>query len=280
VEGLIDFFEPIPNGQPFLARGSIAWAPVAFLTEIFRQIEFSNPNPADFFRGFITLKERTAQECIDPNSQVFRHAPIHAEHLRADETYAAIRHKFRPAVILAEVKQYPPFHDTISRELRRRFPSCMLCAPVHSLEERDGTLKVRPIFLEKLKSYQIPMGGNPVCRSKVPGLTRQKRHAVAVSVILLPNQPVLCAVWICDPCFFQSNVGQALFKRAGSAQLKRNKGRHLGRLQGLRGRWTLHKCLLVSSALLSVGFSTRRWLARIVRHLHVRKFYGINGSLS
>lgn len=92
------------------------------------------------------------------NSQVFRHAPIHAEHLRADETYAAIRHKFRPAVILAEVKQYPPFHDTISRELRRRFPSCMLCAPVHSLEERDGTPKVRPIFLEKLKSYQIPMG--------------------------------------------------------------------------------------------------------------------------
>ena len=42
----------------------------------------------------------------------------------------------------------------------------------------------------------------------------------------------------------------------------------------------LHKCLLVSSALLSVGLSTRRWLARIVRHLHVRKFYGINGSLS
>ena len=64
MEGLIDFLEPIPHGQPFLARGSIAWAPVAFLTEIFRQVEFSNPNPVDFFRGYISLKERTAQECI------------------------------------------------------------------------------------------------------------------------------------------------------------------------------------------------------------------------
>ena len=42
---------------------------------------------------------------------------------------------------------------------------------------------------------------------------------------------------------------------------------------------SLHKCLFVTSALLCVGFSTRRWLARIVRHLHVRKLYGSNESL-
>ena len=37
------------------------------------------------------------------------------------------------------------------------------------------------------------------------------------------------------------------------------------------GAASLHKCSLVTSALLCVGFSTRRWLARIVRHLHARK---------
>jgi hypothetical protein len=148
VDGLIDFLEPIPNNQPFLSRGSIAWAPVAFLTDTVRQIEFSNSNPADFFKGFITLKEKTAQECLDPKSQVFRHAPIHSEHLRANETYAAVRHKFRPVIILAEVKSYPSLHETIAKELRRRFPSCLLCAPVHSLEGKDGTSNVKPIFLE------------------------------------------------------------------------------------------------------------------------------------
>jgi hypothetical protein len=176
VDGLIDFLEPIPNNQPLLSRGSIAWAPVAFLTDTFRQIEFSNSNPVDFFKGFITLKERTAQECLDPGSQVFRHAPIHSEHLRANETYAAVRHKFRLVVILAEVKSYPSFHETIAKELRRRFPSCLLCAPIHSLEGRDGTSKVRPIVLEKLKSYQIPMafyiGKYPPLR---PGIVRFDR---------------------------------------------------------------------------------------------------------
>ena len=88
---------------------------------------------------------------------MFRHPPIHAEHLRANKAYGAIRHKFRPVVILAEVKPYPKFHENIARELRRRFPSCVFCAPIHSLEDRDGNLKVRPVFLEKLKSYQVPM---------------------------------------------------------------------------------------------------------------------------
>jgi len=113
VEGLIDFLEQIPNGQPFLARGSIAKAPVAFLTETFRQVEFSNPNPADFFRGYITLKERTAEECLHPNSGMFRHPPIHAEHLRANKACGAIRH---PGCYSSRSETVPE----ILREYRKR----------------------------------------------------------------------------------------------------------------------------------------------------------------
>ena len=157
MDGLIDFIEPIPSGEAFLAKGSIGWAPVAFLNDLFREICFSNPNPADFFKGYINLREHSGQECLDRDSTVFCHHPIHSEHLRANEAYGAVRHKLRPAVVLAEVKSYPKFHERLARELRQRFPSCFLCAPIHSLTDKDGKWRVTNTVLDKLRSYQMPM---------------------------------------------------------------------------------------------------------------------------
>jgi hypothetical protein len=94
VVGILNsYYETIPDGEPFLGRGTLAWAPSAFLQQQFWQVEFGSANPAvDFGKGYITLRQRTAEECHDPKSGIFHHNPVHAVHLRANEAYAALRH--------------------------------------------------------------------------------------------------------------------------------------------------------------------------------------------
>jgi hypothetical protein len=96
------FYEAIPENELLLGRGVLAWAPSAFLQEQFWQVEFGSANPAvDFGKGFITLRPRSAEDCHNPKSGIFHHNPVHPIHLRANEAYAALRHKLRLVVIIS-----------------------------------------------------------------------------------------------------------------------------------------------------------------------------------
>jgi hypothetical protein len=103
MEGILsNFYQPIDPQESFLCRGALAWAPAAFLTEEFWEVKFSQTNPAiDFGKGWITLEKRTAADCHNPASRIFRHDPVHPVHLRATEAYAALRHKLRLTVVVS-----------------------------------------------------------------------------------------------------------------------------------------------------------------------------------
>jgi hypothetical protein len=159
MDGILDrFVQPIGENEPFFCRGALAWAPSAFLTEQFWEVKFANTNPAaDFGKGWISLQERTAEDCHDPKTRIFNHNPIHPLHLRANEAYAALRHKLRLVVIVSVGTDYGGLGERALRQVQRRFPECYVCAPIYTLRSEAEPEKYQASFIEKVKAYGIPM---------------------------------------------------------------------------------------------------------------------------
>jgi hypothetical protein len=159
VEGILpNYFDALAPDEPLFSRGAIAWAPSAFLLEEFQEIQFENPNPAvDFGKGFITLHKRTAEDCHDPRSALFRHLPIHAVHLRANEAWGALKFKLRKVVIVSVGTELAGLGDRALRKVSSRFPDCFVCAPIYTLQSADEPSKYPASFIEMLKAYSFPM---------------------------------------------------------------------------------------------------------------------------
>jgi hypothetical protein len=159
MEGILqNFYEAIPENEPLLGRGTLAWAPSAFLQEQFSQVEFGSANPAmDFGKGFITLRQRNAEECHNPKSGIFHHNPVHHMQLRANEAYAALRYKRRLVVIISVGTELSGLGDRVMRQLKARFPDCYLCAPIYTLSSEAEPHRYPASFIERVKSYGLPM---------------------------------------------------------------------------------------------------------------------------
>ncbi len=159
MEGILSkYFETRGPDEPLFSRGAIAWAPSAFLLEEFREIQFSDPNPAvDFGKGFVTLKKRTAADCHNPQSGVFSHLPIHAIQLRANEVWGALKFKLRKVVIVSVGTELTGLGDRALRKVSARCPDCFLCAPIYTLKSDDEPAKYPASFIEMVKAYSFPM---------------------------------------------------------------------------------------------------------------------------
>ncbi len=159
MEGILSkYFETLGPDEPLFSRGTIAWAPSAFLLEEFQEIQFSNPNPAvDFGKGFITLHKRTAADCHNPKAALFSHLPIHAIQLRANELWGALKFKMRKVVIVSVGTELAGLGDRATRKISARFPDCFLCAPIYTLRSEEEPAKYPASFIEMLKAYSFPM---------------------------------------------------------------------------------------------------------------------------
>jgi len=159
MDGILEsYYQPIADGEPLLMRGALAWTPSAFLQETFWHVEFASTNPAvDFGKGFITLKQRTADECHDVRSGIFHHNPVHPVHLRANEAYAAMRHKLRLVVIVSVGTELTGLGERALRKVASRFPDCYVCAPIYTISSEAEPNRYPPSFIEMLKAYHFPM---------------------------------------------------------------------------------------------------------------------------
>lgn len=159
MDGILEsYYQALGDSDPLLVRGALAWAPSAFLQETFWQVEFGSSNPAvDFGKGFIALRERTADECHDPRSGIFHHNPVHPVHLRANEAYAALRHKRRLVVVLSVGTELTGLGDRTLRKVASRFPDCYACAPIYTLSSEADPNRYPASFVEKIKAYHFPM---------------------------------------------------------------------------------------------------------------------------
>jgi hypothetical protein len=159
MEGILpNFYEAVTENEPFLGRGTLAWAPSAFLQEQFWQVEFGSANPAlDLGNGFITLRQRSAEECHNPKFGIFHHNPVHHIQLRANEAYAALRYKRRLVVIISVGTELTGLGDRALRHLKTRFPDCYLCAPIYTLSSDAEPNRYPASFIERVKAYGLPM---------------------------------------------------------------------------------------------------------------------------
>lgn len=159
MDGILkNFYEPVPDGEPLISRGALAWAPSAFLQDRFWQVEFGSANPAvEFGKGYIALRERTAEECHDPHSGIFHHNPVHPIHLRANEAYAALRHKRRLVVIASVGTELSGLGERALRKVQARFPDCYLCAPVYTLRSDADPNRYPASLIDRVKAYGFPM---------------------------------------------------------------------------------------------------------------------------
>ena len=159
MDGILDrFFQAVEEKEPLLCRSALAWAPSSFLTEEFWEVKFANSNPGvDFGKGWISMQKRTPEDCHNAKSGMFNHSPVHPVHLRATETYAAVRYKLRLVVIVSVGTDYAGLGERALKQVRRRFPDCYVCAPIYTLSSDAEPQKYPASFIEKVKAYAVPM---------------------------------------------------------------------------------------------------------------------------